>query len=270
MEMKRDTMEKISIKNLNFSYSEKEILKGLNLEIEKGGLFSIIGPNGAGKSTILKNIMKFYDIKQKTIYIDDKDINLIKRKELASKLAYVPQDLKRDKRISVNDFILSGRYAGLKFFEDYGKKDIEDLEDIMKLLNLSKYKEKNIMELSGGEFQRVMIARAILQGADYLIMDEPVSNLDIHYQLEIMDLLKKLSKTYFTVIIVLHDINLAAQYSDQIILMNHGEIVKKGSAEDIIKADIIQKYYKVECKIIENPINGTPYIMAYKTNKIND
>lgn len=257
-------MNGINIKKLNFSFTEKKILDELNLDIEKGGFFSIIGPNGAGKSTLIKNIMRFYDIKDKTIFISGEDINKKSRKNLAESLAYVSQDLIRKNKIPIFDFILSGRYAKLGPWENYGESDFEDVEEILYRLGLSKYKNNNIMELSGGEFQRVMIARAIVQGADYLLMDEPVSNLDIHYQLEIMELLKKLSKKkYFTVVTVLHDINLASQYSDQIILMDNGKIIEKGSPNDILNKEIISKLYKINCEIIKHPNTGKPYILPY-------
>lgn len=252
----------IEIKNLSFSIDDKTILNNICINIKEGSFCSIIGPNGSGKTTLLKNISAIYKPQEKKAFIDGQDVNSFTSRELGKKLSLVKQHVDSDFDFNVMDMVLMGRIPHIKRFSSEGLRDIEIAENAMKMTNVFHLKDKNIRFLSGGEKQRVMIARSIAQEAKILLLDEPTSHLDIHYQLEILDTIKKLNKECgITVAAVLHDLNLASQYSDYLVLVNNGEVAACGKPEEVLKKDILSKVYNVEMMIFENPINKKTLII---------
>lgn len=255
-------MAKIKVKDLSWNYGEETILRGLNLNIEKGKFYSILGPNGSGKTTLLKNILKLLAPKKQSIFIGDEDITNISTKEMAKKIASVPQDTNVSFDFSVLDIVLMGRTPYLKRFEVEGEKDLAIAKEAMELTDTWRFKDKLINTLSGGERQRVIVARAMVQKTEILLLDEPISHLDIHHQVELLDTVSSLSKDKgITVVAVLHDINMAAQFSDYLILLSDGEIVSAGTPEEVIIKEKIQEVYKMECCIIKNPITMKPHVI---------
>lgn len=252
----------VIIKNLNYSIDNKNILSDISLDIKKGMFYSILGPNGSGKTTLLKNISRTLEPNKNTVYIEDKDIIKYKYKDLAKELAYVPQDTSVDFDFPAIDVVLMGRVPYLRRFENESKKDIEIVERSMRLTNTWHLKDKNIRNLSGGERQRIIIARALAQESNIILLDEPISQLDIHHQIEIMDTIKSLNKKCnITVITVLHDLNIASQYSDCLILVDKGEIASVGEPEVVLSQTNIKKIYNMDVIMIKNPVNGKPHII---------
>lgn len=255
----------LTVKNLNCGYENKDILHDINLQFTKGKFYTILGPNGSGKTTLLKNISRAVPIKNKKVYIDDKDINSLSSKELAQNLASVPQNTNIDFEFTALDIVMMGRAPYLKRFQNEQKKDFEIVEESMKITNTFEFKDKNINELSGGERQRVIIARALAQDTDILLLDEPISNLDIQHQVEILDTVKFLSKD-ITVIAILHDLNLAAEYSDSLILLKDGHIKAQGSVENVFTEKNLQEVYNMDVCLIQNPITGKPHVLPVSKN----
>ncbi|MBE6063921.1 ABC transporter ATP-binding protein [Clostridium cochlearium] len=255
----------IILNNLNFSYNEKHILKNINISFERNKFYSILGPNGSGKTTLLKNILKALPTTDKTIYIDAFDINNYKNKDLAKKMSSVPQNTNLEFDFTSFDVVLMGRSPHLKRFERESNKDYEIVREAMEITNTWHLKDKYINQLSGGERQKIIIARALAQESSIILLDEPISNLDIQNQIEIMDTLKFLNRDV-TIISVLHDLNLAAQYSDYILLLKNGEIFFKGTPEKVLSVNNLKYVYDVNTYIIKNPVTGKPHIIPISKN----
>lgn len=252
----------ITIKDLQFSYPHQEVLKALSIDIEENRFYSIIGPNGTGKSTLLKLICNILSAHKESIYLQGEDLAKISMKQIARSMALVPQNTNVDFDFTVEEVVAMGRTPYMKRFQNTTKKDIDLVEDALHLTDTYHLKDKKINAISGGERQRVIIAKAIAQQTNILLLDEPVSHLDIHHQIAILNVLKDLQKRRkLTVITVLHDLNLAASYSDELILLNNGNIQVCGAPEKVITEEHIKDVYNMEVTLINNPNNNKPYII---------
>ena len=184
---------------------------------------------------------------------------------MAKRLSVVPQNTNIEFGFTVTDIVLMGRSPYMRRFESESNQDLEIAEMAMRATNTWHLRDKRINEISGGERQRVIVARALAQDTDIMLLDEPVSQLDIHHQIELMETIHALIKTRgMTVVSVMHDLNLAAQYSDFIILMNEGKVVCQGTPHEVITKENIREVYKLEGYIVNNPITGKPYIIHVK------
>ncbi|QXM06852.1 heme ABC transporter ATP-binding protein [Crassaminicella indica] len=252
----------IEIDHLNWSFGENNILKNISVKIAEKKFTCIIGPNGSGKSTLLKNILKLLSPHKKSIYIYSEDVVNLKYKDLARKIAAVPQNTMVDFDFTVMDIVLMGRSPHLKRFEVESEEDFQIVKKAMQLTNTWHLKDRGIHKISGGERQRVIIARALAQQSQILILDEPISNLDIHHQIEVLNIAKELcTNKNITVLAVLHDLNFAIQYSDYLILLNKGEIIAEGLPEQVITKKNIKKVYNIDVYMMKNPITGKPHII---------
>lgn len=252
--------ENISIKNLSFAYDKKVILNDINLDFKKGNFYSIIGPNGSGKSTIIKNISKTLRPKSKSVFIDNQDICTLNNKTLAKIMAVIPQNTIIDYQFTVFEIVMMGRSPHKKRFQDFNIEDERIIKKYMKATSTWELKDKLITELSGGEVQRVIAAKTLSQETDIILLDEPTSNLDIQYQIEFLNIFRSL-KTDKIIIAVLHDLNLASVFSDEIILINKGQVVAKGSPWEVINEKNIKNVYNISINVFENPINKCPHII---------
>ncbi|AMK15901.1 iron complex transport system ATP-binding protein [Methanobrevibacter olleyae] len=241
----------LSVNNMEFSYKDMKILKGIDFTVEEGDFVSILGINGSGKSTLLKCINKILNYESGSISLNDEDIKNIDNFKIAQKIAYVPQKFSVE-RSTVFDAILLGRRPYITW--NVSEKDIEITKNMMKLLNINSYALRYINELSGGELQKVVLARALVQDPEILLLDEPTSDLDLKNQYDVMNLLKTIAKDKkITPIIVLHDINLALRYSNKFILLKDGKVFSCGG-EDIINVNTIKEVYGIDAYVKD--ING--------------
>lgn len=239
----------LKIENIFSGYGEREVLKGLQTEFSSGRVYAILGPNGSGKSTLLRTIVKILKLKKGIILLDNQDIKNLSAKETAKKIAYLPQMSNSVPHSTVFDSILLGRKPHV-FFEPT-KKDIEIVEKLIHEFGLTKFAFRKIDELSGGEAQKVLIARALAQEPEVLLLDEPVNHLDPKNQIEILRILKEFTtKLNLITIIVLHDLNLAVRFADHFIFMKKGEIYCTGDLE-IIKPSVIESVYEIKVNIVE-------------------
>lgn len=254
-------MYALQVENLQFGYRKDLVLKEISFNIEKGKFVSIIGPNGSGKSTLLKTINQLYSPSQGNILIDGNNINRLKKKELARKIALVPQDTLIDYEFTVEDIVLMGRHPYKGRFQKENENDYKIVNEALKMTNTLHLKDRVITEISGGERQRVIIAKALAQKPSIILLDEPTSHLDINHQIEILNLLKRLNKeTGTTIVIVIHDINLASRYSDEIIMLNEGEILGMGSPEKVITKNNIEFAYELKVEIEKNKYTNSLYL----------
>jgi len=252
----------IKTEELHFSFGNKKILQNINIDIPKKSFTSIIGPNGAGKSTLLKIISGFYKNFSGRVYIDGIDINGIEPRQFSKIRSYVPQYLNLEFNLNCFEMVMLGRFSYMNFWGYERDKDIESVRIAMEKTNTYYLKERMIFEISGGEFQRLMIAQALVQESPLIILDEPTSHLDLKYQSEIMDILEDLNKNKeLTVLTVLHDINLASMYSDNIILINEGSVFIQGQPEIVITEENFYKVYNRRIKVYRSKKSRSPMIM---------
>ncbi|NLL71254.1 MAG: heme ABC transporter ATP-binding protein [Epulopiscium sp.] len=252
----------LRIQDLHWSFSEQRILDGVNLSIQKGKFYSIIGPNGSGKTTLLKNIGSILSPVKNTIFLEEQDITSLSRRKIAQKIASVPQNTEVDFSFTAFDIVLMGRTPYLGRFQGESKEDQKIAEEAMKMTHTWHFRSKKINELSGGERQRVIMARAIAQKTSLLLLDEPISHLDLQHQIEVMKMVKKLNQQQeVTVIAVLHDLNLAAEYSDIIILLHEGSILAMDHPKNVLTKERIKEAYGLEVYIMKNPMTQRPHII---------
>lgn len=244
----------MEIKQVTFSYDKKiNHLNHVSGEIGKNKITTIIGPNGSGKSTLLGVLANSYVPSQGNVILDGKDLKKYKLKELARKIAVVHQQNSAPADITVEKLTSYGRIPYKSMFSSLTEEDKEAIELALKQTNLLDKRNKKLDELSGGERQRVWIAMTLAQSTPYLFLDEPTTFLDIYYQYELLELVKRLNKKNgLTIVMVLHDINQAIRYSDKIIVMKSGKVMAEGDPKQIITRQLIKEVYGVEIVIKED------------------
>ncbi|MCP8323065.1 MAG: ABC transporter ATP-binding protein [Candidatus Methylarchaceae archaeon HK02M2] len=242
---------KLSIQNLYFKYSTTNVLNRVNLEVYENEVVSIVGPNASGKTTLLRCINKVLEPQIGNVFIDGKAIAKMNVKELAKEISCVPQIPLRSFLLTVLDVILMGRTPYIKW--QLTKDDLEIAEESIKLVGIENLTSKYFDELSGGEMQRVLISKAITQEPKVLLLDEPTAHLDIKNQLEILDLIRNLAMNKnIAVLMAIHDLNLAARFSDRIYMIKKGSIFASGSPMDILTSENIKEVYGVEVRAIKS------------------
>ena len=236
------------INNVNKNYGYQKVLSQINLEIPQNKLTCIIGPNGAGKSTLLNAISRLIKVDKGDILINSKNLKDWDKKELSKTLSIMKQLNNINVRLTIADLVAFGRYP---YSEDrLTENDYQKINEALEYTGLSSIKDKYIDELSGGQKQRTYIAMTLAQDTEYILLDEPLNNLDIKHILEVMNLLKKLvEEQNKTIILVVHDINIASTFADYIIAMKNGEIIESGLTEDIINNEILYKIYEINFQI---------------------
>lgn len=254
-------------RKLCFSYNEEPFIEKLEIKFQEGKVTTILGPNGSGKSTLLNLFANQYTPQSGSIYLEQRNIRDIKGKEIAQKLAVVYQQNLSPSDLTVEKLVGYGRIPHKKLWQGMEEEDEAVIEWALTVTKLTEFKHKKLMSLSGGERQRAWIAMALVQKTKILFLDEPTTYLDIYYQLEILELIRELNRKWgLTVVMVLHDINQAIQYSDEIIVMKKGAIVGQGPVEEILTEALIEKVYDIQAVKRWCPINKCPYITPI-TNK---
>ena len=249
----------IKINNLNFSYGKHRILDAINLSFEASQIVSLVGPNGSGKSTLLKCLCRILKSTDNTIFIDGKALEHYSRREMAQLIAYVPQQPVLNLAVSVIDAVKIGRspYIGYTL----SKNDENIVFKVIEQLGLTEHTFRSLRELSGGERQRVLLSRVIAQQARILLLDEPTSALDLKNQLEIATLLRAIQKQQqLTIIVAIHDLNLAARFSDSVVQLKQGKIYAHGSWNETITEQSILEIYGVQAFLSE--VQGFPYMVS--------
>lgn len=241
----------IEVKNICFGYSNSNIiLKDVSFKAEKGMITTILGPNGSGKTTLLKCIAGFYNLKSGNIKIQGENIETLKRKDKAKLLSYVPQNHMPFFPYKVFDIVIMGRSPHIPLFSSPSKIDKEIAEDALHMVGIMMLKERIYSELSGGERQLVLIARSLAQRAPYMLLDEPVAHLDFKNQIIIMQNLRKIvEEKKVTILITLHDPNIAATFSERIVLLKSGSILKYGDSKETMRTDLLTELYGIEIKV---------------------
>lgn len=250
----------INLNSVEKSYQGKTVVEALQLEISDQQLTAFIGPNGAGKSTVLSMISRLIPKDAGEIYLDHNEVKAWKSKEMAKKLAILKQSNEISMKITVEELVSFGRFPYSK-----GKlttKDYQIIEESLQHLGLEELKDQTIDTLSGGQLQRAYIAMVLAQDTDYILLDEPLNNLDMNFAVQIMQILKRLVQELGkTIIIVLHDINFAASYADEIVAMKQGKLFRQGKTNDIIKKEVLDQLYEMDIRICE--IEGRRFCLYF-------
>ncbi len=255
----------IDLRALSFRYHQDWVLEDISFRIEKGEFIGIIGPNGSGKSTLLKTLCRLLSPQKGEILLDRIPLNKMGQKEIAKKIAVVPQETYSLFPFRVVEMVLMGRspYLGSLLFE--GPKDLEIAQRAMAWTETLPLSERFIDELSGGERKRVFIARALAQEPEVILLDEPTANLDIHHQVDFLHLILTLNrKQGLTILMASHDLNIASDYCDRLILLNKGRIYKIGSPREVITREHIEEVYGCPVWVDDHPVSGMPRVTLLK------
>jgi iron complex transport system ATP-binding protein len=258
----------IEAKNITCGYHGQPVLHDISCEIFQGEFFGIIGPNGSGKSTFLKCASGCLQPFGGKVYYEYEDIYSIPARELAKRFAFVGQDPGFNFSFSAEEIVAMGRIPYLPRLRAENAQDAQVIKEAMRVTDTLKFSEREINSLSAGERQLVVIARAIAQQPCVLFLDEPTAHLDIGHQVHILNLIKDLSRNRnITVIIVLHDLNLASEYCDRILLFDKGRMRKIGTPEQVLTFDTIEQVYRTLVVVNQNPFTGNPHILLTQKEK---
>lgn len=255
----------ISIEDIDFGYSSEPVLNDVCLRMDGPQFVSIIGPNGVGKSTLIHCINKIISPTKGAVLINGRDVSQVSLKEMAKDIGYVPYSSSDSFPLSVADTIMMGRYPHSKWGSR--EDDLKAVYDVMELLGIEHLALRSFDELSAGQHQKVMLARGLVQDPHILLLDEPTSNLDIRHQVEVTKVLRDLSRQKSMIVIMIcHDLNIAAKYSDNVILMYKGSIYAVGAPSEVITEESIRTVYGVETQILD--VDGRPHMIISDTSEI--
>jgi iron complex transport system ATP-binding protein len=259
----------LRINNIACRYESANVLENINFSATGGDFIGVIGPNASGKSTLLKSISRILKPRTGVVLLNERDLYTLKSVEVAKRLAVVPQESVISFAFTALEIVLMGRTPHLNRFEMEGTKDLTIAKRVMQLTNAWNLRDRAINTLSGGEKQRVIIARALAQEPKVLLLDEPTGHLDINYQVEILDLIKRLNKEeQMVVIAVFHDLNIASQYCDRLILLHKGRIFAAGRAGDVLTQENIEKVYGIKVTVKQDNVSGKLSIHPQRKSKI--
>ena len=244
----------ITAENIKMKIGDNEILKGVSIDSKNREFVGIIGPNGSGKSTLLKSIYRILKPNDGCIKLDDMDISKMSIKESAKKMAVVSQHNYYNFDFTVKEVVSMGRSPHKKNLERDNIEDFEIVKESLQKVGMSEFSNRSFSTLSGGEQQRVILARALAQKTPCLILDEPTNHLDIKYQLSLLNIVKSLD---LTVISAIHDLNIASMYCDRLFVMKDGQIVASGTPQDILTKELIKEIYEIDVEIIKDSKNQT-------------
>jgi iron complex transport system ATP-binding protein len=247
---------------LSLSYDGREVIGDLDLTIPDGDVTVIVGANACGKSTLLRGIARLLRPSSGVVRLDDRQISTYPAKEFARVVGILPQSPTAPDGITVADLVGRGRHPHQGLFRSWSSADDAIVADAMAATSTTELAARRVGELSGGQRQRVWIAMALAQDTDILLLDEPTTFLDVTHQIELLDLLAELNHTrQTTIVMVLHDLNLAARYAHHLVVMAHGDVVASGTPAEVLTSELVQRAFGLESQIIPDPVCGSPMVI---------
>ncbi|SOC16664.1 iron complex transport system ATP-binding protein [Ureibacillus xyleni] len=254
----------IETKNLTLTYGENIILDQLNLTIPTGEITVLIGSNGCGKSTLLRSMARLLKPQSGSILLDGEMMLKLSTKEVAKKLAILPQGPVSPEGLTVMQLVKQGRFPYQKWYQQWSSKDEEIVHHALQSTGMMEFSNRLVDSLSGGQKQRAWIAMTLAQDTDTILLDEPTTYLDLTHQIEVLDLLFELNeKEKRTVIMVLHDLNLACRYAHHVIAVKDKAIFAQGKPEEIVNRELVRNVFNLECEVVADPVFGTPMCVPY-------
>ena len=258
-------MEAISVKNLSVSYENNIIIEDMDLCIPKGKISIIIGANGCGKSTLLKTISRINKPRKGDIFINNKNIKKVKEKDIAKEVAFLPQGPVCPNGLTVRELVAFGRFPHQKIIGGLNSHDKEVIDWAIKETGLSEFADREVDSLSGGQRQRAWIAMTLAQETEIIMLDEPTTYLDMSYQLEVLEVLQKLNKEkHITVVIVLHELNNACRFADNIIGLKKGKVICEGRPMEVITKETLKEIYGIDANLQRSENGEYPVCMEYE------
>lgn len=253
----------LEARDLQAGYGERLIARGMSLQVYPSEIISIIGPNGSGKSTLLKALARLLPVSGGEIYLQGKNIWSLPEREVACRMAVMPQSTDFPGDVTVRELVSLGRMPHRGFFSEFGARDAQAVDRALELTDMTGYQHRSIMALSGGERQRARLALALAQEPELLLLDEPTTYLDIRHQLDLMLLVHSLhDELGLTVVMVLHDLNHAARFSSRVVAVKDGRIMADGSVRDVFREELIRSLYGVENTILELEEGGQRHLVC--------
>jgi ABC-type cobalamin/Fe3+-siderophores transport system ATPase subunit len=252
----------LGTKSVTLSYDQNIITQDLSIHIPEGKFSVIVGPNGCGKSTLLRAMSRLLKPQSGQVLLNGKNIHSLATRDVAKVLGLLPQSAIAPDGIKVVDLVARGRFPHQKWFQPWREQDQDAVDAAMKATSITEFAQLNVDQLSGGQRQRVWVAMALAQETPLLLLDEPTTYLDIAHQIELMDLFQDLNRLQgHTIVAVLHDLNHACRYADNLIAMKSGQVVATGTPNDIVTETLIETVFGLPCIILEDPISGTPLVI---------
>ena len=256
------TNHSLEIEKLTLGYGDRTVIDDLDMSVQAGKITSIVGANACGKSTLLRSMSRLLKPHKGHVLLDGKDVHMLPPKQLARVLGLLPQSPIAPEGITVSDLVGRGRHPHQGLFSRWSKDDDKAVADALDLTQTAQLADRAVDELSGGQRQRVWIAMALAQHTDLLLLDEPTTFLDVSHQVEVLDLLTDLNRTRgTTIVMVLHDLNLAARYSDNLIALADGRIHASGTPEEVLTEDCVRAVFGLDNRIIADPVSGKPLML---------
>ncbi len=256
-------MIKIELQNVSLGYHHRPVLKDITFHVMPGEMVGLIGPNGSGKSTVIRALTRIITPQKGQILLDGRDISSIERHHLARMVGVVPQLPLLPSAFTGFEVVLMGRNPHLGLFEHEKMQDIEIAWRAMEMTGTQDLARRSAGELSGGQIQCLLIARALAQQTEAILLDEPTANLDIGRQIEILDLIKGLCRQQnLAVLAALHDLNLASQYCNRLVLISNGRLYKHGTPSEVVTSENIQEVYGADHCVYSHPVNGLPVVLV--------
>ncbi|WP_280232784.1 ABC transporter ATP-binding protein [Nocardia cyriacigeorgica] len=260
---------RLAADGVTLGYGERIIVDGLSLDIAPGVITTVIGPNGCGKSTLLRSLGRLLKPSNGQVLLDGKAISSMKTKDVARIVGMLPQTPVAPEGLTVADLVSRGRHPHQSWIRQWSATDESEVFTALEQTGIADLADRSLDELSGGQRQRAWISMALAQGTDILLLDEPTTYLDLAHSLEVLDLVDRLhDELGRTVVMVLHDLNLAIRYSDRLIVMRDGRIIAQGSPADIIDAELLREVFGLEATVLEDPMSGRPMIVPIGTRHV--
>ncbi|AWK72724.1 ABC transporter ATP-binding protein [Rhodococcus sp. NPDC019627] len=263
------TDSRLSAEDLSLGYGDRIIVENLNLEVKTGVITTVIGPNGCGKSTLLRALGRLLKPRSGSVVLDGKAIGSLRTKDVARILGMLPQAPIAPEGLTVADLVARGRHPHQSWIRQWSSDDEGEVAEALALTGVSELADRPVDQLSGGQRQRAWISMALAQGTDILLLDEPTTYLDLAHSIEVLDLVDRMHEEMGrTVVMVLHDLNLAIRYSDQLIVMRDGKVVAAGAPKDIISAELLLEVFGLEAAVIGDPVSDRPLVVPIGTRHV--
>lgn len=263
------TDSRLIAENLSLGYGDRVIVDNLDLEVRTGVITTVIGPNGCGKSTLLRALGRLLKPRNGSVLLDGKAIGSMRTKDVARTLGMLPQAPLAPEGLTVADLVARGRHPHQSWLRQWSSDDEGEVAEALALTGVSDLADRPVDQLSGGQRQRAWISMALAQGTDILLLDEPTTYLDLAHSIEVLDLVDRMHEELGrTVVMVLHDLNLAIRYSDQLIVMRDGTIVAAGAPKDIISAELLVEVFGLEAAVIADPVSDRPLVVPIGTRHV--
>ncbi|MFD0363244.1 ABC transporter ATP-binding protein [Nocardia sp. GCM10030253] len=260
---------RLSAEDVTLGYGDRVIVDGLDIDIAPGVITTVIGPNGCGKSTLLRALGRLLRPRQGRVLLDGKAISSMKTKDVARVVGMLPQSPVAPEGLTVADLVARGRHPHQSWIRQWSATDEAEVMTALEQTGIADLADRPLDELSGGQRQRAWISMALAQGTDILLLDEPTTYLDLAHSVEVLDLVDRLHDDLGrTVVMVLHDLNLAIRYSDELIVMRAGRIVAQGKPGDIVDAGLLREVFDLEASVLEDPVSGRPMIVPIGTRHV--